>query len=115
MRILVASLAFTLTAIRAVAQGGPPMITDDASTVPNGHWEINLAVTAEHRPGLRAYETPLIDANYGYGDRTQFKWEVPWVTLDRGHEGVVGGIGNSNVGVRYRFMNANGHRPAVST
>ncbi len=46
------------------AQGGPPLITDDPGTPGHGHWEINLAVTAEKRGGARSYESPLLDINF---------------------------------------------------
>jgi len=46
---------------RAVlAQGGPPLITDDPGTPGDGKWEINLALTAEKRRRERSYESPLL-------------------------------------------------------
>lgn len=55
------------------AMGSPPLITDDPDTPGNGHWEINLGITTQRRPGARASELPLLDMNYGIGDRLQLK------------------------------------------
>src|SRR5438128_2215140 len=85
------------------AQGGPPMITDDTETVPTHHWEINTALTIEHTSTGTAYETPLMDINYGLNKRMQLKVEVPWVLIrEHGMPGV-SGSGDVNVGVRWRF------------
>ena len=33
--------------LRVLAQGGPPLITDDPGTPGDGHWEINIAEQSE--------------------------------------------------------------------
>src|SRR5215470_14934711 len=64
----------------SLAQGGPPMITDDPGTPGPGNWEINIAATAAHWGRIVEGEWPLLDLNYGVGSRIQLKYEVPWVT-----------------------------------
>ena len=59
------------------AQGGPPLLTDDPGTPGNRNWEINIASTQFFSPGENEVETPLLDINYGLGDRIQLKYEVP--------------------------------------
>jgi hypothetical protein len=61
----------------SAAQGGPPMITDDPGTPGDGHWEINLAASARHSATTSEGEVPLLDVNYGLGERIQLKYEVP--------------------------------------
>jgi hypothetical protein len=39
------TLFILVLSFTASAQGGPPMITDDTGTVPEGHFEINTAFT----------------------------------------------------------------------
>jgi len=98
-------LTLFLGATRLCAQGGPPMITDDPGTPGDGHWEINVALTTEHRPGERVTGMPLVDLNYGVGDRLQLKYETAWLRLDDGtdrHDG----LSNSLVGVKWRFYAA---------
>lgn len=57
----------------ALAQGGPPLITDDPDTPGPGHWEINLASLFERSQPQRRLEAPLADVNYGVGQRIQLK------------------------------------------
>ena len=79
------------------------MVTDDPGTPGNGHWEVNVALTVESREGERVFQTPLVDANYGLGERIQLKVEIPWLVEDsRGS--AVSGLGNALVGVKYRFL-----------
>jgi len=87
------------------AQGGPPMITDDPGTPGDGHWEVNVALTTERRAGEQVSELPLLDVNYGIGDRLQLKYEAAWLRLS--HEsGRHDGLSNSLVGVKWRFYDA---------
>jgi hypothetical protein len=53
------------------------MRTDDPGTPGNRTWEINIACTQTFSPIEREIETPLLDINYGLGDRIQLKFEIP--------------------------------------
>jgi len=88
----------------AWAQGGPPLITDDPATPGHGNWEVNLAFTVEKRNTGRSYESPLVDINYGVGERIQLKYEVPWLVLDERGRHTGAGLGNSALGVKWRFF-----------
>jgi hypothetical protein len=90
---------------RLAAQGGPPMITDDPGSPGNGHWEINLGWTTQRVPGSTLVGIPLLDANYGLGDRTELTYEAPWEIL-RDADGTHSGPGDSLVGAKYRFYDA---------
>jgi hypothetical protein len=98
---------------RLAAQGGPPMITDDPGTPGDGHWEINVALTTEHRPGERVTEMPLLDLNYGVGERIQLKYEAAWLRVADGPARE--GLSNSLVGVKWRFYDAGEKQWSVST
>lgn len=99
----------------AAAQGGPPMITDDTETVPKGHWEINTAFTIERGFDGRFFGTPLLDINYGLSKNTQLKVEIPWLVTRRNGQRGISGLGNTNIGVRWRFRDEDEkHRVAVS-
>lgn len=97
------------------AQGGPPFITDDPGTPGDGHWEINVAWTHEHRPGETADELPLLDLNYGVGDRIQLKYEVPYVVLRESGADTAHGLGNSEAGVKWRFYDSGESGLTLST
>jgi len=86
------------------AQGGPPLLTDDPSTPGDGNWEINIAFTAQNRRTEKSYEIPILDINYGLGERIQLKYEVPWVVLDKSEQGTKNGLGRSEFGLKWRFL-----------
>ncbi len=88
----------------AFAQGGPPLLTDDPGTPGNHNWEINLGFTFDHRPDSTQYEVPQLDINYGYGERIQLKYQVPWIMLSEDGSGRRDGLGNSLFGVKWRFF-----------
>lgn len=88
-----------------LAQGGPPMITDDPGTPGDGHWELNVAFTTERRAGDRLSELPLYDLNYGIGDRLQLKYEAA-LLHQTGGPGEQTGLSNSLAGVKWRFYDA---------
>ena len=105
--VLIVSFLIILPALitrTVLAQGGPPLITDDPDTPGDGNWEINLAFTAEKRRTERSYESPLLDINYGLGDQIQLKYEVPWLVLDERGNSTKAGLGNSAFGVKWRFF-----------
>lgn len=97
--------AAVLFAPLALSQGGPPFRSDDPDTPGNHHWEVNLGFLGDRSPFGGSYETPNIDINYGLGSRIQLKYEVPLsIQETRGDSvHVAGGLGNSLLGVKYRF------------
>jgi hypothetical protein len=95
---------------------GPPLLTDDPDTPGPNHWEINIAVTSEDEAGEWTLGTPLLDMNYGVGDRIQLKYQVPLEVFVPQEGGGRVGMGNSLVGVKWRFLDqANGSWLEVST
>jgi len=116
MRSTVRLLAMLLAmvAARCVAQGGPPLLTDDPGTPGNRHWEINLGATTEIYEGIRDYELPLADFNYGWGEHIQLKYQFPLLVRD------VNGttqaeLGDGVFGVKWRFLDEDKHGLNVST
>jgi hypothetical protein len=88
------------------------MLTDDPGTPGDGNWELNVAFTAEVQQGARAFESPLLDLNYGVGERIQLKVEGPWLLLDAEDDDRRSGLGDVAVGVKWRFMDQRGARLA---
>ena len=103
------------TASQLRAQGGPPFITDDPGTPGDGHWEVNVAWTHEHRSGETVDELPLLDFNYGVGDRIQLKYEVPYIILHEDGADTMDGLGNSEAGVKWRFYDSGESGLTMST
>jgi hypothetical protein len=104
--LCLALAAFLATAVRMLAQGGPPMITDDPGTPGNGHWEINLAWTDQRTPGSTLFGLPLLDANYGVGDRIQLNYQGSWNVLRNAGEDTESGMSDSQLAVKWRYYDA---------
>jgi hypothetical protein len=102
--LVLLALALVFAARNARAQGGPPMITDDPGTPGNGHWENNLAIAFEHRPNEWSIDTPQFDLNYGWGDHIQLNLQTAPTILKRSDHGAVGGLGGTELAVKWRFL-----------
>lgn len=76
---------------------------------------MNLAFTLDRVPGLSQIGTPLLDANYGWGDRLQLKLEMPWVVVSGEPGGTRNGVGNPLLGVKWRFLDEATSGLSVST
>ena len=91
--------------------GSPPLITDDTETPGSANWEVNLVVSSMLSHNQRRFDAPLIDVNYGIGERVQLAYEVPYA-IERGIKHPVSGgrttttergVGDSQIGFKYRF------------
>lgn len=111
---LVLFIMVLLPGSRVFAQGGPPLLTDDPGTPGDGQWEVNVAVTVEQGRTARWWEAPLLDINYGLGERIQLKFEIPWLILDEDDRPVESGLGNSAFGIKWRFLDEDRHGVAMS-
>lgn len=93
-----------LAPLSLFAQGGPPLLTDDPGTPGRNNWEINLGYTIDRQSGYNEYETPILDMNYGWGDRVQLKYEMPYIYAGIGGSSLISGPGDSKFGVKIRFF-----------
>lgn len=105
---------FAVAGQASFAQAGPPLITDDPGTPGNKQWEINLGFTVEKLASETIFETPLLDVNYGAGDHLQLKFEMPYV-VRTADQAIHAGLGNSKIGVKWRFLDESGQGVSVST
>ncbi|MBP90803.1 MAG: hypothetical protein CMJ64_29515 [Planctomycetaceae bacterium] len=85
------------------ALAGPPLITDDSETPGRGGWEINFSHSIEKTRDEFLMETPLIDINYGFLENDQWKIEFPVLSVDPTDDEVHWGMGDIEVGWKYRF------------
>jgi hypothetical protein len=87
------------------------MALDDTGTPGDHAVEANLVFEGDFQTDAKAIELPEIDLNYGIGENLQLKYEVPWswtrttVRDEFGNESTEtsSGVGNSSIGVKYRF------------
>ena len=113
-RFLMVALVTALASQTAFAQGGPPLLTDDPGTPGDGKWEINIGFMFEKLLREKLYEAPILDVNYGLGERIQLKYEVPWVILNEKGADAKSGLGNSEFGIKYRFLDETTHSVSMS-
>jgi hypothetical protein len=86
----------------AIADGGPPMVTDDPGTVPLGHFEINMATLINRSHADTLTQLPLLDMNYGATEHLQLKIETPFY-IDHGGDTNATGMGNLLMGAKWHF------------
>jgi hypothetical protein len=94
------------------AVSSPPMEMDDPGTPGNRGIELNLVGTLEKIGSAHGSES-LLDANYGIGDRIQLKYERPYLTEGVDGEGTQSGLGATEIGVKWRFVDHAGIEAAV--
>jgi hypothetical protein len=87
----------------ALAQAGPPFLTNDPGTPGNANWEINIASAQSIGRGSAAYQVPQIDLNFGLGDRIQLTYEIPYVVQTGPGQPRQSGWSNAFPGLKWRF------------
>jgi Putative MetA-pathway of phenol degradation len=103
IRILVLVVGLIFSAELACAQGGPPFYTNDPGTPGNLNWEINIAYMPFFYTGQSVSHTPDLDINFGVGDRIQLTYENAWLRVQNPGAITKFGLGQSNLGVKWRF------------
>ena len=101
--------AFALLAMGSVlarAQGGPPYYTTDPGTPGNRNWEINLGYMPFLYNGQSITHTPDVDINFGVGNRIQLTYENAWLRVWNQGASAKYGLGQDNVGVKWRFYDS---------
>ena len=91
------------------------MITDDPGTPGNKHWEINIATTLTRQPHEQSWGLPELDLNYGLGERIQLTLQTSFVVLTRSDHEPIGGLGNVEAAVKWRFLDGGTNGFSVST
>ncbi|WP_103074185.1 hypothetical protein [Solilutibacter silvestris] len=88
----------------ALAQAGPPMITNDTGTPGAGHWEINLAATGDRTGHAWNVSAPDADINYGLGERIQLSIHLGWEHRSEQRMPMASGLGPVELAARWRFL-----------
>lgn len=97
-----------LATATAVASGsawcGPPFVTDDPEPVGARRWEINVAFSQARAQGSVQAGLPSIDINYAPSPNVQLHIQ-PRYTIVRTSNRRMAGNGDTEIGVKYRFLN----------
>ncbi|MGD0259707.1 MAG: hypothetical protein ABSD29_07755 [Verrucomicrobiota bacterium] len=100
-----------MLATRALA--GPPFLTDDPEPVDYQHWEAYLFTLGDHSHGRYDIEGPALEMNYGVLPDTQLHLIVPMTTVSGGGAPTVSGLGDTEVGIKYRFVHETNGWPQI--
>jgi len=92
------------------AFAGPPFQTDDPDPVPWHHYEAYLFSTTDQGRGVSSSELPAAEFNVGAAPNLQLHIIIPgsYVTPQGSY-----GIGDVELGAKYRFLQETGKRPEV--
>lgn len=93
--------------------GGPPFLTDDPEPVDYQHGEAYLFTLGEHFRGGYAIEGPAGELNYGVLPDTQLHLIVPMSTVGGGAAPTVSGLGDTEIGIKYRFVHETNGWPQI--
>ena len=105
LRFLILLLGL-FVATSAFAQGGPPYYTNDPGTPGPLNWEINLGYMPFFYTNQSVSHTPDLDINFGVGDRIQLTYENAWLRVKNPSAPTKFGLGQSDLGVKWRFYGA---------
>jgi hypothetical protein len=97
------------------AQAGPPFFTDDPEPVPFRHYEFYLFSTVDRAYGGYAVAVPAFEFNDGAAPNLQLHIVVPAAMAVQGQEPTAYGVGDVELGAKYRFIQEKGRRPQVGT
>jgi len=96
--------AVVTCAFAATAHAGPPYQTDDPEPVALHKYEVNVAARATLTRSGRSGAFPGVEINYDGAPDVQLHLGVP-LAFDRGTQpGTRYGIGDAELGVKYRWV-----------
>ena len=104
-----------MMASSAVALAGPPFQTDDPDPVAYHHFEMYAFELSDSTTvGGTSAEAPCYEVNWGAVPNVQFHMVLPLVAfVAPDHGPVTYGIGDTELGVKLRFVKETKHRPEV--
>ncbi len=96
-----------------LARCGPPFVTDDPEPVEYQHFELYLASVYQHGPGDSNGTLPHVEINYGAAPDVQLHLIAPAAFEAPSAGARQYGYGDTELGVKYRFIEEAGDRPQV--
>jgi len=95
---------------------GPPYLTDDPVPVDYQHWEAYLFTAGDDRPGGGGYtiQGPAAEVNYGAFPDIQLHLVVPLTTVGGGGNPTQSGLGDMELGMKYRFVHETNGWPQLA-
>lgn len=101
-----------LVALGTSLWAGPPFHTDDPEPVELGHLELYLFAAGVRAQGSSG-AGPALEFNYGILPDTQFHLVVPWAYDRPRGQPSQGGMGDTELGVKFRFLHETATLPQI--
>jgi hypothetical protein len=114
-RIRLLLLVAALLPARLAAQAGPPYETDDPDPGPYRHWEFYLATQDVWSPGATSGTAPHVEVNYTAAHNLFLHVLVPLAYGTATGNAPVYGLGDVEVGAKWRFVQEGRWRPMIGT
>ena len=92
---------------------GPPFLTDDPEPVDYQHWEAYVFTQGDHASSGYNVEGPAMEVNYGVLPDTQLHLIVPMTTVGGNGTPDASGLGDTELGVKYRFLHETNGWPQI--
>lgn len=105
--------ALILASASAPAFAGPPFFTDDPAPVDFKHSEFYVFSTYDKTPDGKELAIPAFEYNYGALPDMQLHLMVPFARSEPNGEASQSGLGDTEVGVKYRFIQETETTPQV--
>jgi hypothetical protein len=110
-KVLLISIFLTLSTVLAFA--GPPFLTDDPEPVPFRHYEFYTFSILDHAADGTAVVLPAFEFNAGAAPNLQLHIIAPMQVFAADHGPFTYGVGDIELGAKYRFIQEKGLRPQV--
>lgn len=111
-----ASLAVVLLALVSLtAEAGPPFLTDDPEPVPLHHYEFYAFSTLDRSHGVSSIAIPAFEFNVGAAPNLQLHIVAPAALLEQPGAPHEFGLGDMELGAKYRFLDETPSRPQIGT
>lgn len=111
-----AAIAATACAVvfPLTVRAGPPFLTDDPVPVDLGHFETYVFSQWDNSPGTSSSVTgPAVEFNWGFLPNLQFHVVGPFENVSTPGMPNAFGFGDTEVGVKYRFVQETSGRPQI--
>lgn len=97
------------------AWAGPPFVTDDPEPVEFRHWEVYISSITDRNPSGSSGTLPHVEVNYGPAPNLQVHMILPCASNRPAGQSATFGLGNTELGVKYRFVQETRRQPMVGT
>lgn len=107
--------ALVLMISQKILLAGPPFLTDDPEPVPLNHGEFYVASEAAKTKNEFSSTLPHLEANYGLMPNVQVHIVLPLAFDKKTGQHAHWGLGDIELGVKYRFIRETKKRPQIGT